>query len=106
MPLTPAQTMPLPDTFFGDTSEQAYIKRENKAHSDGLEPCITCGRGVAANKGFIIVVADGGSTILHPDANTPEAQKDSGYMGGYVIGSSCVRGIPAAFRTVWTGSYR
>lgn len=100
-----AQTMPTPDTFFGDTSTDAYVSRENKAHRDGLEPCITCGRGVAEGKGFLIVITDGGSTILHPAAVTPEVQRDPGYMGGYVIGSSCVRGIPAGFRTAWSGSY-
>lgn len=98
-------TIPLPSGFFGDTDTRSYVANETRAARAGLEPCITCGRGVAAGKGSIIIVTDGGGSILHPDADTPEARKDPGYMGGYVVGSSCVKSIPAAFRTVWEGAY-
>lgn len=98
-----AATFPLPAGFFGDASRASYVANETRAANAGLEPCITCGRGVAVGKGFVVTVVDGGANVLLPAAYTGEIALDPGFMGGYVVGSSCVKGIPAEFRSAWVG---
>ena len=75
----------------------------DRAREAGLEPCTHCGRGVKPGAGWVTVVLHGGSTVAHPDS--PEAQdtSDSGFMGAWVLGSTCAKGIPAAARARWNG---
>jgi hypothetical protein len=103
------RTVPLPSGFFGgctgdDKADERYERNARKAATAGLEPCETCGRGVADGKGFAVVVTDGGASILHPEDDTEDAWNDSGYMGGYVVGSTCAKQIPAEFRITWRAS--
>lgn len=92
---------PAPDSLFTKQDTPAFTKAENKAHRDGLEPCTHCGRGVAKGSGFMTVVMGGGSYVINPESVTPEMECDSGYMGAWILGSSCIRQIPAGARQPW-----
>lgn len=102
-----ARTVPLPRGFFGrdagaENEQVRYERNERRAALQGLAPCETCGRGVAPGKGFVVVVGGGGSYALHPDDAAAE-ERDPGYMGAYVVGSTCATRVPAEFRTPWEG---
>jgi hypothetical protein len=99
------RTVPLPSGFFGAYDEKAEARHERnarKAAQDGLESCQTCGRGVAEGKGFEVIVVDGGASILHPEDYTDDIARDSGFMGGYIVGSTCAKQIPAEYRVTYT----
>lgn len=100
--MTEIPTFPMPDDLFGMDDDAKY-KRENRAREKGLEPCTHCGRGVAEGAGWITVVIGGGSKVIHPDHVTPEIEADGGYMGAWLLGSTCAKSIPVAFRARWDG---
>ena len=96
------QTAPAPDHLFG-TDDDRKARNEQKAAEAGLEPCTHCGRGVAVGKGWVTVVIDGGAQVAHPDSPEAQDEADPGFMGAWVLGSTCAKGIPAAARKQWTG---
>jgi hypothetical protein len=93
--MTTDTKIPTPDHFWGyDDDRKAH--NEEKAQDVGLESCTHCGRGVQPGRGFLVVVIDGGASVVHPDSDADDA--DPGYMGAWLLGSTCAKGVPAAFR--------
>jgi hypothetical protein len=90
----------MPRDLFG-MDDDRKAKNERRALDAGLEPCTHCGRGVKPGKGFLTVVVGGGSHVVHPDTDVDT--RDGGYMGAWVLGSTCAKGIPAEARKVWEG---
>lgn len=93
-------TYPMPADLFGLDDDQKY-RNEARAQKAGLEPCTHCGRGV--KQGFVTVVVGGGASVKHPDTVTLEDEADPGFMGAWVLGSTCAKSIPIAARAPWTG---
>lgn len=98
------RTAPMPANLFNlDLDPNVRANREAKAEDQGLQPCTHCGRGVREGKGFVVVVIEGGSSVLHPDDVTRADETDSGFMGAWVLGSTCAKQIPADARKRWDG---
>lgn len=89
-----------PEDLFGYDDDRKD-RNEAAAQRAGLEPCTHCGRGVKPGKGFLVEVVDGGGAIAAPGSNPDMA--DPGYMGVWVLGSTCARKIPATHRQTWNG---
>lgn len=94
--------MPI-ELFNLDLDHNLRAKREAKAAEQGFEPCTHCGRGVKPGAGWVTVVLGGGSTVAHPDSITPEDESDAGFMGTWVLGSTCAKIIPLSTRAKWNG---
>lgn len=93
-------TYPAPDHLFGYNEDKLSLNAE-RATREGLEPCTHCGRGVKPGSGWLVVVVDGGASVLRADVE-PDLQ-DSGYMGAWILGSTCAKQIPRDYRAQWTG---
>src|SRR4051794_41092009 len=93
---------PMPGDLF-NMDDDRKDANERRAVEAGLEPCTHCGRGVKPGKGFLTVVVGGGSHVIHPDSVTPEIEADSGYMGAWVLGSTCAKSVHPEALKVWEG---
>lgn len=95
-------TADTPDHFWGYDDDRK-ARNEDRARAAGLEPCTHCGRGVKVSAGWVTVVIEGGGTVAHPDSREAQDTAADGYMGAWVLGSTCAKGIPAGARAPWTG---
>jgi hypothetical protein len=66
--------------------------------SQSQNPCIACGRNVSQKNGHIVLIGGGGTDVLHPDDNDQAMNTDPGYMGGFPVGSECIKSVPAEYR--------
>ena len=96
------RTAPAPDDLFGYDDDRK-VANETKATEKGLEPCTHCGREVKPGSGFLVTIVDGGASVLHPDDYSEEVAGDPGFMGSWVLGSTCAKSVPAEFRVKWNG---
>ena len=73
-----------------------------KYHTSTAEnPCVVCGRETSKNsKGLGVIVAEGGSSLLHPD---DEDTDPAGFMGWWAVGTECIKKVPAEYRTTLKG---
>jgi len=102
--MTARREAPMPaDLFNLDLDPNTRAKREQRAADAGLETCTHCGRGVKPGKAVVVVVTGGGATVLHPDDETEADTLDNGYMGAWLLGSTCAKQIPAEIRQTWEG---
>lgn len=70
----------------------------NSRYVDTFECCIVCGKRTTAADGIVVVLGDGGDTLLHP-ADALEAETaDPGFMGMWLVGPECGKAIPAEYR--------
>jgi hypothetical protein len=76
---------------------QRYM--ENKQGNDDFLSCIICAKPTSEKgESMGVLISEGGSAIVHPDDYTSYPH-DGGQMGWYPIGSSCIKNIPAEYRT-------
>lgn len=94
-------TATAPDSLFDLLDTDRWAANARRAATNGLEPCTHCGRGVKAGGGWVTVVVDGGATVAHPDSHEASREDDPGFMGAWVLGPSCAKGIPARARARW-----
>ena len=88
-----AQDQPAPRVICAD-----MIWKHKHDHEYGsIHSCQCCGRAVSDNA-LGIVVADGGSSIVHPE-DAATLVDNGGYMGWYPIGSECAKKIPSEYLT-------
>lgn len=102
MNTTATTTAPAPAHLFGVDDRRKYAN-EARAAAAGLESCTHCGRGVRPGAGWVTVVVNGGATVAHPDSPEANDDTDPGFMGAWVLGSTCAKGIPATARARWNG---
>lgn len=99
MNVATATPVDAPDHLFG-VDEDRRESNAARAADRGLEPCTHCGRGVKEGAGWMVEVVDGGGSLAVPGtADT----SDPGYMGCWVLGSTCAKGVPASHRVRWNG---
>lgn len=79
-----------PAPFSGDRYHENSARCE-----DGLAPCAICGKPVKRPAGHVYV-HDGGATFVTPEEyEAKNAVSSAGEMGGWPIGSDCLRRYPA-----------
>jgi hypothetical protein len=101
--MSAVRTFPIPNDFYG-LDDEVKGKREARARDQGLESCTHCGRGVKEGKAFVVVIGGGGAHVVHTaDWDRAEMTDTLGFMGAWLIGSTCAKGIPAAFKKRWEG---
>jgi hypothetical protein len=103
-----------------EVDEDRKAKNQQRASRLHLPACEHCGNPVKAGTGWLLMVADGGSALVHaedaakaeelqtgehPEVDPPHALAHfrAGWMGSYLVGPQCGRKFPAAFRTKDTG---
>lgn len=96
------QVYPMPADLFG-VDDERKDRNALRAAEAGLEPCTHCGRGVKPGKGFLTVVVGGGAGVVHPDSVTNEDERDPGYMGAWVLGSTCAKSVAPGALKRWEG---
>lgn len=80
-----------------DVPEELALFSEKYHNSEAENPCVVCGRETSKNsKGLGVIVAEGGSSLLHPD---DEDTDPAGFMGWWAVGSECIKKVPAEYRT-------
>jgi hypothetical protein len=99
---TARRVFPAPDDLFA-VDDDRKAPNERRAAEAGLEPCTHCGRGVKPGRGFMTVVVGGGSGVVHPDLVTEDDERDGGYMGAWVLGSTCARSVAPEALKRWDG---
>jgi len=84
-----------------DIPEDLALFSEKYHNSTAENPCVVCGRETSKNsKGLGVIVAEGGSSLLHPD---DEDTDPAGFMGWWAVGTECIKKVPKEYRTTLEG---